>query len=112
MSTTRDPQTVRDELRDRCVAGRIKLGDDALVIVEAATVEALIADATELRCLQRLIARLPDDDWQPFDFAIFRGLVEHMRDYNEETETSGPGAGETAPDRGQHPGRGAVNGKR
>jgi len=85
VSTTRDPQTVRDELRDRCVAGRDKLGDDALVIVEAATVEHLIADATELRCLQRLIARLPDDDWQPFDWAVFTLAQEAARTALEET---------------------------
>lgn len=75
MSTTQDLRG----LLERCEQGRARCGDDALVIVEAATVEALIVDAAELRNLQRLIARLPDDDWQPFDWAVFTVAQEAAR---------------------------------
>ena len=75
MSTTQDLQG----LLERCEQGRARCGDDALVIVPASTVEALLTDAAELRNLQRLIARLPDDDWDPFSWAVFSVAQEAAR---------------------------------
>ena len=75
MSTTQDLQW----LLEQCRKVRATYGDDALVIVPAATVEELLADAAELRNLQRLIAHLPDDDWQPFDWAVFTVAQEAAR---------------------------------
>ena len=75
MSTTQDLQG----LLEQCRKVRATYEDDALVIVPAATVEELLADAAELRNLQRLIAHLPDDDWDPFSWAVLSLAQEAAR---------------------------------
>ena len=75
MSATQDLQG----LLEQCRKVRATYEDDALVIVPAATVEELLADAAELRNLQRLIARLPDDDWDPFSWAVLSLAQEAAR---------------------------------
>ncbi len=58
------------DLAQRCAQMRRLHGDDAVVIANAAVWEQVALDAVELRNLRRLLARLPDDDWQPFDWAV------------------------------------------
>ena len=75
MSTTQDLQW----LLEQCRKVRATYQDDALVIVPAATVEELLAEATELRSLRRLIARLPDDDFTPSDWSVLSLAQEAAR---------------------------------
>lgn len=59
------------DLLERATAAVARHGDLGVVIADATDVLALAADRAELAALRALIASLPDDDWQPFDWAVF-----------------------------------------
>lgn len=59
--------------------GEVSVYDDPLVRVRASQLVEVATDAIELRNLRRLIARLPDDDWTPFDWAVLSLAQEAAR---------------------------------
>jgi hypothetical protein len=68
------------ELLERCATYRPKYGDDAVCIVPVGSVEAMAGAVLELHALRSLLAGLPDDDWQPFDWAVFTMAQEEARE--------------------------------